>query len=232
MARILLVLALMGSCLSFASTINTSTVGTDNPYTGTYGAGVVKFSNLVGTTISVTFGDGTTDSCVFGTFGAGIGCTGTSGNFNFLGTPPSSNIASAGWLVTSSNAASYISTITINTLPSGVGFDATISPTLGPVPNITSDSSNGSKPFLVGNDMLDDPIHLSGQAVSSATEYALLVLSGFGTTFTNGLSFGFKTGNTFLTSATADTPEPTTLSLIGLGLAGFGAMRFRRRSRS
>ena len=223
MPRIPIVLALLGSCLSFASTINSSTTGTDNPYTGTYGAGTVKFSNLVGTTISVTFGDSTTDSCVFAVFGSGIGCAGTSSKFNFLGTPPSSNIGSAGWLVTSSNAASYIATITINTLPSGVGFD---------VGNITGDNSNGSKPFLTGNDLLDDPIHLSGQAVSSATEYAVLMLSGFGTSFTDGLSFGFKTGNTFLTSATADTPEPTTLSLIGLGLAGFGAMRFRRRSRS
>jgi hypothetical protein len=77
-------------------------------------------------------------------------------------------------------------------------------------------------------------LHTGLADINPAPEYARLVLTfttGFADRFDGGQTFGFGASNHFITSFTPDVviPEPATYAMVGLALAGFGMLKFKRR---
>src|SRR5262249_2540752 len=74
-------------------------------------------------------------------------------------------------------------------------------------------------------------LHLSGQNFDS-TEWGVIQLTFTGS-FRSGTNdvnaFWFKIDTDLLSGVVADTPEPATMALMGLGLIGLAALKFRRK---
>ena len=105
--------------------------------------------------------------------------------------------------------------MTINLSPSAVGF---IKGT------IISASQNGGRS---ADATLTNALYLSSETPATSTHYAVLILNNF-VGFTGGTQFDFKAQTDYMIAAAA-TPEPATYGMVGLALAGLGALRLRRR---
>ena len=219
----------MSSAVSFASIISGSTNLIGTTYTVVVGNSNEKMKDLTGATIFVTYSDSTTDSCTFGSLtGTCVGA-----NFNFGGGSPTSTVGSASLLLTNSGSASvWITSATIDILftsPANSGFD------LGSI--IGTSGPNGGTTAASATATLTNALHTSAQTPAQATEFGQLILTfstGAGAQFIGGTSFGFGATTHFMDSVTPDvapTPEPATLGMVGLALAGIGALRFRKRRR-
>jgi len=211
----------LSSALSFGSTINSLTTSAGFTYTGTVGSSNVSFNDLLNTLITVTFSDNSSFACSFSSLGAqDVGCT-VASKFGFDGTPKNSQTNSATWTISNLNSLA-ITSVSINIITPGAGFDTGTSPGPGTVKGVSAGD------VISANALLTNAIHTSVQTPAQATEYAVLVLSGF-SGFTTGLNFGFSASNHLIAGAVADVPEPATYAMVGLALAGFGTLKFRRR---
>src|SRR5712691_5093303 len=224
LASIALLLCL-SSAVSFASIISGQTNLIGTTYTVVIGKNNEKMQDLTGATIFIAYSDLTTDSCTFGSL-TGT-CLGT--NFNFAGTPPTSQTNSATWLLTNSRSASiWITSATIDilfTTPTLSGFD------LGSLITTSAGTTAASAAATLTN-----ALHTSAQTPAQATEYGRLILNfstGAGAQFVGGTTFGWGAATHFMDSVVPDAaaPEPATLGMVGLALAGIGALRFRKRRR-
>jgi hypothetical protein len=238
---------------AFGSTINflapdpsVSTTVTENNF--------AVFGNTMGPmAITAKFLDGTSGVCNWAA-GVGVsGCTST-GNFS-IGFPSGSDTdpdvsGSTVWTVTDLKSTSSIVSLTINALSGNVAFDrclkaggfddtnngGTVCDTahggIEGTPNSAEGwsvgSGTGGTSGISANAQYSDILHVAGSApVGDA--WGFLTLTFTGTAFTSADTFTFRADTDIVTSQAADVPEPGTLAFIGAGLAGLGALRFRKR---
>jgi hypothetical protein len=246
MKKILLILGTLNlsAAALFASTINTSTATNGTTFSG-FDNGPEKETDLaLGGTGAVASVGG--DVCTFVVVGTGNSansqCVGL--GFSITLTPPNSQTGSATWTITNT-AGTAITDLTLNIQPSNSAFFpcldkngniaqgncahsagsvSTISGGTGGTSaivanvdytNLATDlNSGGGHPFspLYGQ----VTFHWTG---SGGGCVGCTVFSGVGTEFTFGAD----------TELFAPVPEPATYGMVGLALAGLGALRFRRR---
>jgi hypothetical protein len=207
--------------MGYASTINTVTNQTGFTYTGVIGKSNVSGNDLTSSFVLVTFDSGATSaSCTF----INNLCT-SANNFSIDITPGNSQTNSATWTITNLRSGAVLSSVNINVIissPKAVAFDG------GSIHGVTAGTT-----AAVADAFLTDAVHTTGQTPNQATEYARLILT-FSNNFTSTAgvnTFGFGAGNHFLDSYVADVPEPGTYGMVGLALAGLGALKFRRRKK-
>ena len=215
----------MSSAVSFASVISGSTNLIGTTYTVVVGKSNEAMQDLTASTIFITYSSGGTDSCTF------TSLTGTcaGAGFSFAGTPPTSQTNSATWALNNNQGSGiWITSATFDILPSTPtksGFD------LGSVITVSAGTSTATATATLNN-----ALHTAAQTPAQATEFGQLILTfstGAGVQFVGGTSFDFGASTHFIDSAILDAqaPEPATLGMVGLALAGIGAQRFRKRRR-
>jgi hypothetical protein len=211
------------SAISFASVITGSTNLIGTTYTVVVGKSNEAMEDLTASTIFITYSGGGTDSCTF----TSLTGTCTGGGFSFTGTPPTSQTNSATWVLTSNQGAGiWITSATFDILPSSPsksGFD------VGSITTVSAGTTTATATATLNN-----ALHTAVQTPAQATEYGQLILTfstAAGARFVGGTSFDFGASTHFIDSAIADAPEPGTLGMVGLALAGIGALRLRKRRR-
>jgi hypothetical protein len=206
------------ACFASSITSSTNTIGTS--YTAVIGGSSVAFSDLTNAVISVTFSDASFGSCVFASQSSSVFGCGTA-SFDIVLSPKNSQSNSHSWQIDNLKAAgTSITSLSIDVLQSTavkVGFDSA-----------TVTTAAGGSAISAAAE-LTNALHTSVQTPAQATEFGLLILSFSGTQFDGGTNFTFNASNHFITSAISDVPEPATLGMVGLALAGLGALRFRKR---
>ncbi len=212
---------------ALGGTITSTTTAVGTSYTAVIGNSNVKASDLTNSFILANFSEGSQANCLFGN---GTGSCINLTNFSLVITPPTSQTNRATWTIANLKApGTWITSIDINVLvgTQPVGFDD------GSITGV-SGGGGGTSP-ATATALLTDALHLTGQPTSPAPEYARLVLvftTAPGLRLDGGQTWGFRAANHNITSFTQDpmiTPEPATYALVGLALAGFGALKFRRR---
>jgi hypothetical protein len=226
-------LGILAAVCSYGSTISSLTNTVGNSFgINSIGNASVAMNALVGSTLSVTFSDSSSGSCTFANNAkdvpivgnaANIGCIVSGGGAQIYLNPPNSQTNSAGWVINNLNGAGGLSivTVTIDLNPSTtlVGFDS------------TSVATRTGGNVISGSAVLTNALHTSAQSASAATQYGKLILSFSAGAFGGGTSFVFSAANHNLTGPfVADTPEPTTYAMVGIGLAFLGFVKFRRKS--
>jgi hypothetical protein len=235
MKKILLILGTLNlsAAALFASTINTSTATNGTTFSG-FDGGPEKESDLVGSVANVG-----NDVCTFVVVGTGNSaysqCIGL--GFTILLTPPGSQTGSATWTITNTAATGTtpITSLTLNIQPSGSVFF----PCLDKNGNITQGNcahSAGSVTSVSAGDAISGDVAytnlatdlLSGGGHPFSPLYGQITFTWAPDVFTGGLAFAFGADTDFFAPA-APVPEPATYGMVGLALAGLGALRFRRR---
>lgn len=213
------------------------------------------FGNTMGPMlITAKFADASTGSCNWAA-GVGVsGCTST-GNFS-IGFPSGADTdpdvsGSTVWTITDLKTTSSIVSLTIDALAGNTAFDRCLkaggfddtnngggvcNTAAGGLDGTTNSaqgwsvaSGTGGTAGISANAQYSNILHYAGQpAVGDA--WGFLTLTFTGTSFTSGNTFTFRADTDIVTSKTSDVPEPGTLAFIGAGLAGLGALRFRKRA--
>jgi hypothetical protein len=215
----------MSSAVSFASIISGSANLIGTTYTVVVGKSNEAMLDLTASTIFITYSNGGTDSCTFTSLSGT--CTPLDAGFSFVGTPPTSQTNSATWVLNNNQGAGiWITSATFDILPSSPtksGFD------LGSVKTVSAGTTSATATATLNN-----ALHTSVQLPAQATEFGQLILTfstAAGAQFVGGTNFDFGASTHFIDSAIPDAPEPATLGMVGLALAGIGALRFRKRRR-
>jgi hypothetical protein len=212
---------------------------------------------MVGMQITAFFGDGTSALC---TWVNATGCTGTGFTVNFptgVGTDPDAGGgSSATWTVTNTrtNATGHqMTSMFINGIPGNIGFDRCMTG-VGTFSDATNSGGNcstgsggiqgttgsnigwsfatatGGSAGITATGQYANELKIAAQAFQGDAWGSLRITFG-GTAFQGGNStFTFQADTDALASAVGIVPEPATYGLIGLGLAGLGALRFRKRT--
>ena len=234
-----------GAGLLSASNITASSASSGTNYfaTGPFNANQ-KASEVVGMTVTITYVSGSViDTCAFAATGI---CATVVGSRTLASTTPASqNTSAALWSVFNTQAGETVSTVTFNGVPgktvfnpcltsgtpnfsgSGCAAPAGEDPGFG---NSLSVSSHSGGLALNAKANYSDAVRAAGNVYLSDL-YAKVVLTNFtGGSFTSSATaFTFDADTDQVTALTVDTPEPATYGLVGLALAGLGALKFRRR---
>jgi hypothetical protein len=239
----------------FGSTINflapdpsVSTTVTENNF--------AVFGNTMGPmVITAKYLDGTSASC---NWAAGVGVSGCTSASNFsvgfpsgADTDPDVSGVSGIYTITDLKTTSSIVSLTIDALAGNVAFDRCLKAggfddtnNGGTVCTIAAGgiegTPNSAEGWSVGsgaggtagisaNAQYSNILHVAGSpAVGDA--WGFLTLTFTGTPFVSPDTFTFRADTDIVTSKSSDVPEPGTLAFIGAGLAGLGALRFRKRA--
>ena len=241
MKRTLLLLGL--GCLavgvSLGSTINApSSSDTVALFTG-YDGGKEKEINLAGSVAFLNAGGAGNDGCVFTTIGTGNSadsvCQG--GTFTITLTPPNSETGSATWSITNTNTSAVaITSLTINLQPGNSIFHPCGTPGTGTIVSGNCNNSGGSVSSVSGGLGIVADVYYKNLATDLVTSgpqpysplfYEVQFTWASGVFMPNATAFTFGANSDFFVA-----PEPATYGMVGLALAGLGALRFRRRGAS
>ena len=237
-----------GSTINFvAPDASISTTVTENNF--------AVFGNTMGPMlITAKFADASTASCNWAAGAGSSGCTSAS-NFS-IGFPSGADTdpdvsGSAVYTITDLKTTSSIVSLTIDALAGNVAFDRclkaggfddtnngggacnTANGGLDGTPNSAQGwsiaSGAGGTAGIAASAQYFNILHIAA-AVPVGDAWGGVTLTFTGTAFTTNSTFTFRADTDIVTSKASDVPEPGTLAFIGAGLAGLGALRFRKRA--
>ncbi len=245
--RALLLTALSLGIPVYGSTISGAADLIGTSFTVAGGISGQSGSDLVGVTAIATFSSGSV-SCVFAIVGSDSLCN-AAGQFSILVTPPSSQTASADWIVTNLRAAgtgSEILAVTMSGLTGLTVFNPDVSGG-HPTANTTCGSTiTNSKQFgncrsggttpggttsAQASVLYSNVAHLA----NAAPNYDLwesVTLTYNTALFTGGQTFQFKIDTDGVASMVLDTPEPQTFGMAGLAFAAMAGIKLLRSRRT